>query len=154
MNSGERDSFNFRDAAGYANTNIKKGLFSMQETIEQKTVSEICYCKCSDLMLHLQYNNTKGGIIMMNTYSRPVRDLRNNYNEIIELANTGNQVIITQNGKEAAVIISPQAFRDIQVFLYKQYINSELAKAEEEAKNPNTKWLSDEEVWSDSEDEA
>jgi len=84
---------------------------------------------------------------MMNTYSRPVRDLRNNYNEIIELANAGNQVIITQNGEEAAVVISPQAFRDIQVFLYRQYIKRELAKAKEEAQNPDTKWVSEEEFW-------
>ena len=41
---------------------------------------------------------------MLNTYARPVRDLRNKYNEIIELANEGNQVIITQNGREAAVL--------------------------------------------------
>ena len=47
---------------------------------------------------------------MINTYARPVRELRNNYNEIINLANEGNQVIITHNGKEAAVVIG-KAFR-------------------------------------------
>jgi len=84
---------------------------------------------------------------MMNTYSRPVRDLRNNYNEIIDLAKTGNQVIITQNGEEAAVVIGTKAFREIEVLLYKQYIKRELVKAKEEAKDPNTKWVSEEEFW-------
>ena len=89
---------------------------------------------------------------MMNTYARPVRDLRNNYNEIIKLANEGNQVIITQNGREAAVVIGAQAYKEFEVFLYRQYIKKELAIAKEKAKDPNTQWLSEEEFWGDFED--
>jgi prevent-host-death family protein len=84
---------------------------------------------------------------MMNTYARPVRDLRNNYNEIISLANEGNQVIITQNGREAAVVIGTQAYKEFEYFLHQRYINKELAKAKEIAKDPNTQWLSEEEYW-------
>ena len=86
---------------------------------------------------------------MMNTYARPVRDLRNNYNEIINLANEGNQVIITQNGREAAVLISTQAYREFEAFLHRRYINSELAKTKERAKSANAKWLSEDEFWAD-----
>jgi len=89
---------------------------------------------------------------MMNTYARPVRDLRNKYNEIITLANEGNQVIITQNGREAAVVIGTQAYRDFEVFLHKQYIKRELAKAKKKAKDPNTIWLNEEEFWNGFED--
>jgi len=91
-------------------------------------------------------------IDMMNTYARPVRDLRNNYNEIINLANEGNQIIITQNGREAAVVIGTQAYKEFEVFLYRQHIKRELSKAKEKAKDPNTKWLSEEEFWADFED--
>ena len=89
---------------------------------------------------------------MMNTYARPVRDLRNNYNEIINLANAGNQVIITQNGREAAVVIGTEAFKQFESFLHRQYIKQELAKAKEKAKDPNAKWLSEEEFWADPEE--
>ena len=85
----------------------------------------------------------------MNTFARPVRDLRNNYNEIIALANAGNQIIITQNGQEAAVLIGTQAYRDFEVFLHRQHIKRELAKTKEKAKDPNTKWLSEDEFWED-----
>jgi prevent-host-death family protein len=87
--------------------------------------------------------------VMMNTYARPVRDLRNKYNEIIELANEGNQVIITQNGREAAVLIGTEAYRDYESFLYQQYIKQELVKTKEIAEDPNTIWLTEEEVWDD-----
>jgi prevent-host-death family protein len=88
----------------------------------------------------------------MNTYARPVRDLRNNYNEIIQLANEGNQIIITQNGREAAVVIGTEAYKEFEVFLYRQYIKKELAIAKEKAKDPNTTWLSEEEFWNGFED--
>ena len=84
---------------------------------------------------------------MMNTYARPVRDLRNNYNEILNLANAGNQIIITQNGREAAVVIGAQIYKEFENFLYKKYINAELAKSKEKAKNPDTEWLSEDELW-------
>ena len=88
---------------------------------------------------------------MMNTYARPVRDLRNNYGEIIRLANEGNQVIITNNGREAAVVIGTEAFKQYEAFLHRQFIKEELSKAKEMAKDPNTNWLSEEEFWADSE---
>ena len=89
---------------------------------------------------------------MMNTYARPVRDLRNNYNEIIGLANEGNQIIITQNGREAAVVIGTQIYREFETFLYRQYIKRELTKSKEKAKNPDAGWLSEEEFWARFED--
>ena len=88
----------------------------------------------------------------MNTYARPVRDLCNNYVEIIKLANEGNQIIITQNGQEAAVVIGTEAYREFETFLHRQYIRRELAKAKEKAKEPGTKWLSEDEFWADFED--
>jgi len=84
---------------------------------------------------------------MLNTFARPVRDLRNNYNEIINLANEGNQVIITQNGREAAVVIGTEAFKEYEHFLHRLYIKQELAKTKEMAKDPNTKWISENEFW-------
>ena len=86
---------------------------------------------------------------MLNTFARPVRDLRNHYNEIIDLANEGNQVIITQNGREAAVVIGTQAYKDFEVFLHRQNIKRELAKAKEKAKDSNTEWLSEDDFWAD-----
>jgi len=90
--------------------------------------------------------------IMLNTYARPVRDLRNNYNEIIDLANEGNQIIITQNGREAAVLIGTHEYREYEKFLHRQYIKHELSQAKESAKKPNTKWLTEEDFWADFED--
>ena len=89
---------------------------------------------------------------MKSTFARPVRDLRNNYNEIISLANEGNQIIITQNGREAAVVIGTEAYNEYERYLYSKYINQELAITKEKAKDVNTKWISEEDFWEDLED--
>ena len=84
---------------------------------------------------------------MYNTYARPVRDLRNNYAEIANLAKTGNQIIITNNGREEVVVIGTEEYKQYEAFLHRQYIKQELAKAKEEAKDPNTQWVSEQEFW-------
>jgi prevent-host-death family protein len=86
-------------------------------------------------------------IEMYNTYARPVRDLRNNYTEIAALANSGNQVIITNNGREEVVVIGKEEYKSYEAFLHREYIKNELAKSKEKAKDPNTKWLSEDEFW-------
>jgi len=88
----------------------------------------------------------------MHTYARPVRDLRNNYNEIIAMANEGNQVIITQNGRETAVVIGTEAYKEYEEYLHKRYIKQELAKAKEKAKDPSTQWIDEDDFWAKFED--
>ena len=89
---------------------------------------------------------------MMNTYARPVRDLKNNYNEIINLANEGNQVIITQNGREAAVVIGIKAFKEYEDFLHRNIIRKEPGKTEDEAKDNTANRLSKDDFWGNVED--
>ena len=89
---------------------------------------------------------------MRSTFARPVRDLRNNYNEILSLANEGNQVIITQNGRETAVVIGTEAYKEYENYLYKQYINRELTLTKKKAKSEKAEWLSEDEFWSNFED--
>jgi len=85
----------------------------------------------------------------LNTYARPLRDLRNSYSEIIQLANAGNQVIITKNGREAAVVIGTEEYKEYELFLHRQYMKRELAKAKEKGKRADTEWLSEEAFWAD-----
>ena len=84
---------------------------------------------------------------MLNTHVRPVRDLRNNYPELADIVKRHDQVIITNNGKSEAVLIGFEDFRKYEEFLHYRYIDEKLAEAEAEAADPNTKWLTHEEVW-------
>lgn len=78
---------------------------------------------------------------MLNTHVRSVRDLRNNYPELADIVKRHDHVIITNNGKSEAVLIGFDDFQKYEEFLHYRYINEKLAEAEEQAKDPNTKWL-------------
>ena len=51
------------------------------------------------------------------------------------------------------MVIGTEAYKDFEVFLHRQHIKRELAKAKEAAKDPSTKWLDDEEFWAGFEDD-
>ena len=86
---------------------------------------------------------------MYNVQVRPSRDLRNKYAEISSLVKERNPVIITNNGKGDTVLISMEDYAKYEDFMHRQYVLEELTKAEEEAKDPNTKWFSHDEIWNE-----
>ncbi|MDR2615939.1 MAG: type II toxin-antitoxin system prevent-host-death family antitoxin, partial [Oscillospiraceae bacterium] len=70
---------------------------------------------------------------MYKIIARPCRELRNNYPELVKQVKEHNQVIITNNGRDEAVLIGMDEFNAFQEFLHQQYIRRELEKARIEA---------------------
>lgn len=81
---------------------------------------------------------------------RPVSDLRNKYPEIEELVLKENEsVYLTKNGYGSMVVMSLEKYSKLLKDLeYNEYIENALDEADREAENPNTKYLSHEEVFS------
>ena len=89
---------------------------------------------------------------MYKTHIRPIRDIRNNYADIDKIVNDHDHVIITNNGRGTSVLIGIEEYAQYEQFLHTQYIKRKLDEAEDSAKNPNTRWLSEDEFWSSIED--
>jgi len=77
---------------------------------------------------------------MQNTHVRPVRDLRNRYAEIEQLVEKHDSVIITKNGRGAAVLINIDDYIEVEEYLHIKYVNDKLVEAELEAQKPGIKW--------------
>lgn len=84
---------------------------------------------------------------MYNIQVRPSRDLRNHYPEIRELLKEHNPVIITNNGKGEAVLIGIEDYAEYEEFIHYRYVQKSLEEARSQAEDPNTQWLSHEDVW-------
>lgn len=84
---------------------------------------------------------------MMQTYVRPSRDLRNHYAEIADIVKNHDHVIITNNGRGESVLINIEDYAKYEEFLHQRYVAEELAKAKQQAANPDTEWVSHESVW-------
>ena len=77
---------------------------------------------------------------MFSTHVKAVRDLRNNYPEVAKIVKNRDHVIITNNGKSEAVLISYDEFEKYQEFIHIRYIKEKLAEAELIAENPD-EWM-------------
>lgn len=84
---------------------------------------------------------------MMQTFVRPSRDLRNHYAEISEMLKDHDHVIITNHGRGESVLINIEDYAKYEEFLHQQYVAEELAKAKQQAADPDTQWADHESVW-------
>ena len=80
---------------------------------------------------------------------RPVSDLRNKYPEIEELVLKEDEpVYLTKNGYGSMVVMSIEKYSElISQKEYDEYVENALDEADREAKDPNTKYYSHEEVF-------
>lgn len=81
---------------------------------------------------------------------RPVSDLRNKYPEIEDLVLKENEeVYLTKNGYGTMVIMSIKKYETIMTEAqYAQYIENALDETDEEIENPQTKYYTEEEIFS------
>jgi prevent-host-death family protein len=77
---------------------------------------------------------------MHNIQARPVRDLRNHYTEIESLLEDHDPVIITKNGRGAAVLINIEDYAEIEKYQHFLYVEEKLKEAEKEAASPGAEW--------------
>ena len=80
---------------------------------------------------------------------RPVSDLRNKYPEIEELVLKEDEAVyLTKNGYGSMVVLSLEKYAELMSDKeYEEYIENALDEADREAENPNTKFLTHEEVF-------
>ena len=84
---------------------------------------------------------------MMQTFVRPSRDLRNHYAEISEMLKDHDHVIITNHGRGESVLINIEDYARYEEFLHQRYVAEALAKAKQQAADPDTQWADHENVW-------
>ena len=80
---------------------------------------------------------------------RPVSDLRNKYPEIEELVLKEDEaVFLTKNGYGSMVVMSLEKYSKLMSDKeYEEYIENALDEADRQAEDPNTKYLTHEEVF-------
>lgn len=80
---------------------------------------------------------------------RPVSDLRNKYTEIEELVLKEDEAVyLTKNGYGSMVVMSLERYAKLMSDAeYDEYVEKALDEADRQAEEPNTKYLTKEEVF-------
>jgi prevent-host-death family protein len=89
---------------------------------------------------HIRDTLKKEAFAMRNIQARPVRDLRNRYAEIESLLENHDPVIITKNGRGAAVLVNIEDYAKLEEYQHILYIEEKLREAEHEAAAPGALW--------------
>lgn len=85
---------------------------------------------------------------MYSTKIKTSRDLRNNFAEIQRLLQEHDQVVITNNGKGAAVVINFEDYAQYEAYLREKHVLARLDRAIESLDDPDTRFTPHDEVWS------
>ena len=84
---------------------------------------------------------------MLQTHTRPSRDLRNSYREMVDLVKKHDQVIITNNGVGEVVLINMDVYAEFEDFLHRGFIYEELQKSKAKLNDPGVKRYDAKEVF-------
>lgn len=78
---------------------------------------------------------------------KTMRDLRNNTTEIMKIIEGHDQVVITENGRETAVIIDYGDYIEYESYLHQTYVRKKLEATQKKSEDPNTEWITHGEFW-------
>ncbi|MDR2431050.1 MAG: type II toxin-antitoxin system Phd/YefM family antitoxin [Candidatus Margulisbacteria bacterium] len=74
-------------------------------------------------------------------------DIKTDYAELAGMLKEHDQIILTNSGKNEAVLINFEDYAEIKEYLRRKYLNSKLDEAEAAAAKPETRRLEHEEFW-------
>jgi PHD/YefM family antitoxin component YafN of YafNO toxin-antitoxin module len=89
---------------------------------------------------------------MFNVHVKPADEIKARYTEFAGMLKEHDRIIITNEGKQEAVIIGMEDYADYEAYAHNQYVQKKLAEAEALAAKADAVWINEEDFWR--EDEA
>jgi PHD/YefM family antitoxin component YafN of YafNO toxin-antitoxin module len=87
------------------------------------------------------------GAKMFEVHVKPLSDINNS--DITKLLNNHDRIILTNAGKNEAVLINIEDYSEFESYAHREYINKKLSDAETLVKNKETAWMDEETFWTD-----
>jgi PHD/YefM family antitoxin component YafN of YafNO toxin-antitoxin module len=89
---------------------------------------------------------------MFNVHVKPVDEIKTRYTELAGILKEHDRIIITNGGKQEAVLIGMEDYAEYETYAHNQYVQKKLAEAEALAAKTEAVWMNEEDFWH--EDEA
>ena len=86
-------------------------------------------------------------IVLLNLVGIKVALVHGGGPEISEMLKDHDHVIITNHGRGESVLINIEDYAKYEEFLHQRYVAEALAKAKQQAADPDTQWADHESVW-------
>jgi PHD/YefM family antitoxin component YafN of YafNO toxin-antitoxin module len=86
---------------------------------------------------------------MFEVHVKQLSDIAENYSDIAKLLNNHDRIILTNAGKNKAVLINLDDYSEFESYKHKEYINRKLSDTETLIKNKEATWIDEENFWTD-----
>jgi PHD/YefM family antitoxin component YafN of YafNO toxin-antitoxin module len=86
---------------------------------------------------------------MFGVHVKQLSDINENYSDIAKLLNNHDRIILTNAGKNEAVLINIEDYSEFESYAHKEYINKKLADTEMMIKNNKVAWMDENTFWAD-----
>jgi prevent-host-death family protein len=84
---------------------------------------------------------------MFSVHVRKLDDLKVQYTDFLEILNEHDRIILNSNGKNEAVLINIEDYREFESYAHKNYIRKKLKETEDAIKNGSVEWINEETFW-------
>jgi prevent-host-death family protein len=74
-------------------------------------------------------------------------DIRTQYADFVKILNEHDRIILNNNGRNEAVLINIDDYKEFEIYAHKNYVIKKLNEAEEFVKNNSNSWIDEESFW-------
>jgi PHD/YefM family antitoxin component YafN of YafNO toxin-antitoxin module len=84
---------------------------------------------------------------MFEVQVKQISEIQSDFSDAEKILNNHDRILLTNNGKDAAVLINIDDYTEFESYAQKEYINRKLSEAKIAAGGKNTVWLDEEDFW-------
>jgi prevent-host-death family protein len=84
---------------------------------------------------------------MFSTHIKESGDLKTQYTDFLKMLNEHDRIILNSNGKNEAVLINIEDYKEFESYAHNNYISHKLKETEDAIKNGSVEWIDEETFW-------
>jgi PHD/YefM family antitoxin component YafN of YafNO toxin-antitoxin module len=90
---------------------------------------------------------------MFNVHVKSADEIKTRYTELAGILKEHDRIIITNEGKQEAVLIGMEDYAEYEVYAHTQYVQKKLTEAESRAAKADAVWILEKDFWREDETE-
>ena len=84
---------------------------------------------------------------MFAVHEKELDDIKTQYTDFVKILNEHDRIILNNNGKNEAVLINIEDYKEFESYMHKNYVIKKLKETENLVKNNETGWIDEDTFW-------
>ena len=84
---------------------------------------------------------------MFAVHEKELDDIKTQYTDFVKILNEHDRIILNNNGKNEAVLINIEDYKEFESYTHKNYVIKKLKETENLVKNNETGWIDEDTFW-------